>query len=81
MLFRSVHCLRHAFVIKRMNLWMENDISLKVMMPYLSSYLGHSTPLETYYYYHQVEDAFTILQKKDVVSSQVIPEVCYEEII
>ncbi|MEG1877959.1 MAG: tyrosine-type recombinase/integrase [Lachnospiraceae bacterium] len=77
----TVHCLRHAFVIKRMNLWMKKDISLRVMMPYLSSYLGHSSPLETYYYYHQVEDAFIILQKKDVVSSQVIPEVCYEEII
>ena len=30
----TVHCLRHAFVIKRVNLWMENDISLQAMMPY-----------------------------------------------
>ena len=71
----TVHCLRHAFVIKRINSWMEADIPLHVMMPYLSSYLGHMGPMETYYYFHQVEDAFQTVRRKDVVSSRVIPEV------
>lgn len=74
----TVHCLRHAFVIKRVNLWMENDISLHGMMPYLSSYLGHNGPIETYYYYHQVEEVFKTIRKKDKMSSFVIPEVPYE---
>lgn len=75
----TVHCLRHAFVIKRVNLWMEADISLQVMMPYLSNYLGHKGPIETYYYYHQVEDVFKTIRKKDITSSLVIPEVQYED--
>lgn len=74
----TVHCLRHAFVIKRINSWMEADTPLQVMMPYLSSYLGHMGPMETYYYFHQVEDAFQTVRRKDVVSPRVIPEVPYE---
>lgn len=75
----TVHCLRHAFVIKRVNLWMENNTSLQVMMPYLSNYLGHKGPIETFYYYHQVEDVFKTVRRKDTTSSLVIPEVQYEE--
>ena len=75
----TVHCLRHAFVIKRVNLWMEQNISLQVMMPYLSSYLGHKAPIETFYYYHQVEDVFKTVRNKDLTSSLVIPEVQYED--
>ncbi len=71
----TVHCLRHAFVIKRMNVWMENDIDLQVIMPYLSNYLGHKGPMETYYYYHQVEEAFKTIRRKDKISASVIPEV------
>lgn len=75
----TVHCLRHAFVIKRMNQWMKADIDLKVMMPYLSRYLGHKGPIETYYYYHQVQDAFETIRRKDLISSKVIPEVNHEK--
>ena len=75
----TVHCLRHAFVIKRINSWMEADISLQVMMPYLSSYLGHMGPMETYYYFHQVEDVFQTVRRKDVISQRVIPEVQHED--
>lgn len=74
----TVHCLRHAFVIKRINLWMEKDVPLQVMLPYLSNYLGHKGPMETYYYYHQVEDVFKIVRQKDTISARVIPEVSYE---
>ena len=35
----TVHCLRHGFVIKRINIWMEENISLKEMLPFLSRYL------------------------------------------
>jgi integrase len=75
----TVHCLRHAFVIRRVNLWMEKDLQLQVMMPYLSSYLGHKGPIETYYYYHQVEDVFKTVRRKDSMSARVIPEVQHEE--
>lgn len=74
----TVHCMRHAFVIKRINLWMEEGISLQSMMPYLSSYLGHKGPIESYYYYHLVQDAFRAVRCKDTITYRVIPEVQHE---
>jgi integrase len=76
----SVHCLRHAFVVERMNDWMNNGVNLKEMMPYLSKFLGHASSAETYYYYHLVDQAFAMVRQKDTMSGRVIPEVIsYEE--
>lgn len=69
------HCFRHAFVVNRINMWIEAGMDLDVMLPYLSKYLGHTDPQETFYYYHMVSDAFRILKGKDKSSSDVIPEV------
>ena len=74
------HSLRHAFVVERMNAWMSEGVSLPQMMPYLAAYLGHVGSNETFYYYHQVEEAFSIVRERDAVSARVIPEaVAYEE--
>lgn len=74
------HSLRHAFVVDKMNEWMLKGKDLKVMVPYLSAYLGHSSPDETFYYYHQVNKAFDVIKQKDIMSAHVIPEVTtYEE--
>jgi integrase len=76
----TVHCLRHSYVVKRMNLWMEERISLSSMMPYLSKYLGHKSPSGTFYYYHQIDAAFKIIRARDTLSTKIIPEVgVYEE--
>ena len=75
----TVHSLRHTFVVKRMNLWMEQGVSLKEMLPYLSRYLGHASPNETFYYYHQVDSTFRIVRQRDTSSSSVIPEVTTDE--
>jgi len=77
----TLHCLRHAFVVERMNDWMDNGVNLKEMLSYLSKYLGHASPSETFYYYHLVNKAFSVVKQKDTVSARVIPEVMpYEEI-
>jgi len=74
------HCLRHAFVVERLNNWMLLGIETKKMLAYLSKYLGHKSPSETYYYYHLVKKAFAVIREKDKVSNRVIPEVIpYEE--
>lgn len=74
------HCLRHAFVVERINEWMLQGIETNKMLPYLSRYLGHVSPAETYYYYHLAEKAFEVIRKKDTISGRVIPEVDpYEE--
>ena len=49
------HCLRHTFVVDRINLWVMNDIDINTMMPYLSKYLGHKSPDETFYYLNDVK--------------------------
>lgn len=76
----KIHSLRHSFVVNRMNQWMIENVSLEVMMPYLSRYLGHGDINDTMYYYHQVRDAFRIVREKDQSSEKIIPEVIpYEE--
>lgn len=77
--YPTVHSLRYSFVVKRMNLWMEEGKNLTAMMPYLSKYLGHESVENTYYYYYQIESAFKIVRQKDLLSDRVIPEVAYEE--
>lgn len=74
------HCLRHAFVVDRINEWMLSSVDTNKMLPYLSRYLGHKSPDETFYYYHLARKAFDVIRQKDTVSKRVIPEVCpYEE--
>lgn len=75
----TVHCFRHSFVVKRMNLWMEEGIALKEMLPFLSRYLGHQSTDDTFYYYHQVSEAFRIIRERDKTSDFVIPEVTDHE--
>lgn len=77
--YPTVHSLRYSFVVKRMNLWMEEGKNLTAMMPYLSKYLGHESVENTYYYYYQIESAFKIVRQKDLLSDRIIPEVAYEE--
>jgi len=71
----TTHSLRHSFVVDKMNEWMAQGKDLGVLVPYLCKYLGHSSPKETFYYYHQVQQAFTIIREKDKMSTIVIPEV------
>ena len=71
----TIHSLRHTYVVFRMNLWIAQGIDTNVMLPYLSRQLGHKSPDETFYYYHQVRDSFRIIQEKDSLASMVLPGV------
>ena len=71
----TVHSLRTTFVVLRINSWMEQGLDLNVLMPYLSKFLGHKSPNETFYYYHLVLEAFRVIREKDTVAKYVIPEV------
>ena len=50
----TVHSLRHAFVINRINAWAKDGLDFETMVPALKTYLGHSSTEETYYYYHML---------------------------
>lgn len=71
----TVHDLRHAYVVHRINLWLEQGLDFERMLPYLSKYLGHKNFSETFYYYHYAEEAANAIRKMDTVTSRVIPEV------
>lgn len=49
------------------------------MMPFLSKFLGHKGRGETFYYYHQVDEAFKIIRQKDSKAATIIPEVTVDE--
>jgi integrase len=63
------------FVVERLNDWMSRGIKTRTMTAYLSKYLGHKSPSETFYYYHLVKKAFSIIKDKDKTADCVIPEV------
>lgn len=69
------HCLRHTFVVDRINKWILEGTDIDVMFVYLSKYLGHKDPDGSFYYYHLVSDAFKIIRQKDTMAEKVIPEV------
>lgn len=71
----TIHALRHTYVVIRMNRWIAQDVNVNMMLPYLSRQLGHKSPSETFYYYHQVKDAFRIICQKDTLAPAVLPEV------
>lgn len=71
----TIHDFRFTFVVERMNMWAEEGADLKVMMPYLSSYLGHKSTNETFYYYWLASDAYHTVAEKDTLAGDVIPEV------
>ena len=71
----TVHCLRHSFVVDRMNAWLDEGLSYDQMLPYLSRYLGHSGLNESLYYYHLNEDANRLIRRKDRTAGRVIPGV------
>lgn len=71
----TIHCMRHTFVVMRMNNWIKEGVDTTVMIPYLCRHLGHRSAEETFYYYHQVLDSLEIIRQKDTLSSTVLPEV------
>lgn len=71
----TVHCLRHSFVVDRMNGWLNEGLSYDQMLPYLSRYLGHSGVNESLYYYHLNEEANRFIRRKDRTAGRVIPGV------
>lgn len=70
----TVHCLRHSFVVDRMNAWIDDGLTYEQMLPYLSKYLGHSGIEESLYYYHLNEEANILIRRKDRTAGRVIPE-------
>lgn len=71
----TIKSFRHTFVVDRLNQWIADGEDVLKKLPYLCKFLGHSSIHESLYYYHEVEEAFNIIRKKDKTAKIVIPEV------
>jgi integrase/recombinase XerD len=45
-----LHSLRHGFAVARVVAWQATGIDVRAWMPHLSTYLGHVSPAESYWY-------------------------------
>ncbi len=74
-----VHDFRHLFASKRLIRWIDEGQDLNAKLPYLRTFLGHSTMDETEYYIHILpENLLSSAIDFDTLSS-IIPEVTYGE--
>ena len=70
----TVHSLRHAFVVRRINEWAKEGLDFKIMVPVLSKYLGHTSINETYYYYsmrNPREESVRTMMEMDSIGREV----------
>ncbi|WP_392435826.1 tyrosine-type recombinase/integrase (plasmid) [Yersinia sp. HM-2024] len=68
-----IHDLRHSFVVRRVQLWQQQGIDVDHEMLSLSTYLGHASVAETYWYLQAVPELMTPSAKLFEMS---MPEVC-----
>ena len=68
--------LRHTFATHRLYRWMRDGKDLYAMLPYLSSYMGHSKLTETFYYIHLIPGMFETMSGFKYESvADIFPEV------
>jgi len=73
-----VHDLRHAFSVRRLNLWVRGGRDINAYLPYLSMYLGHVHFTDTDYYLHFASEFFPLFKKKSTLAcADLIPEADY----
>ena len=67
---------RHTFATHRLYRWMKEKRDLGVLLPYLSTYMGHAHFSATAYYIHLVPDFFSEMSGMDLdVYGDLLPEV------
>lgn len=71
---------RHTFATHRLYHWMNEGKDLNVMIPYLSTYMGHAQLSDTYYYIHLVPGLLEEMSGFTFSSAEVfLPEVGNDE--
>lgn len=75
-----VHDFRHTFIINAIHKCLIEEKDIKVFLPYLQTYLGHSSVEATYYYYHMTIGIYPYLEQKiNKFNNDIIPRL--EELI
>jgi integrase/recombinase XerD len=66
---------RHHFAFANINRWVENEINVNGMLPYLMNYMGHASIDSTFYYIHLIPEFFATYSEKTKALESMIPEV------
>ena len=70
---------RHHFAFSNLNKWIEEEIDVNSMLPYLMRQMGHSCLESTYYYLHLVPEIFGTISKRINSLESLLPEVGLDE--
>jgi integrase len=69
-----LHDLRHAFAVKTLVGWHRNGVDVEQRLPLLSTWLGHTTPRDTYWYLSAVPELLELIADRiDAAGDQVRP--------
>lgn len=55
-----IHDMRHAFAVRTLAGWYRDGSDVAARMPLLSAYLGHVSPVSTYWYLHAVPELLAL---------------------
>lgn len=70
-----VHDFRHTFTVNSIHKCLTEGTDIKVFLPYLQTYLGHSSVEATYYYYHMTIGIYPYLEQKiSNFNNDIIPK-------
>ena len=71
-----VHDFRHTHIVNCIHKWLKEGKNIKTLLPYLQTYLGHSTIESTYYYYHLTLSIYPYLEKKaNEYDDKILPKI------
>lgn len=69
-----VHDFRHTFAVHCLKTWSENDKDINVLLPYLSSYMGHTGIKSTQRYLRLTAELYPIITAKIISKfGEIIP--------
>lgn len=66
---------RHHFACANIMKWMNEGKDVHAMLPYLMTYMGHSSLESTYYYIHLIPEFFSKYNELSSISDELLPEV------
>jgi len=59
-----IHDLRHTFAVRSLARWYRDGGDVAARMPLLSAYLGHVSPVSTYWYLHAVPELLALAAQR-----------------
>jgi integrase/recombinase XerD len=68
-----LHDLRHTFAVRCVIGWYRAGVDVDARLPLLSTYLGHTSPRETYWYLTGVPELLELVVKRMDVAPEVMP--------